>query len=207
MKQNSVLKVLGITGGAGSGKSTVSDILEGYGAKIICADRISKQIMHKDYQVYYDILNAFGETVISPNGEIDRAILGDIVFNDSGKLMILNDITHKHIAKHIYDEIAAANDVRLYTGIVVDAALPLKNGFIDVVDAIWTVIAHYEYRIGRLIKRGNYNRDKAIAIIESQMSEQDYIKLADAVIENNDSMDELRNKVEVLWSLFLTGSK
>lgn len=203
MRLHSSLKVLGLTGGAGTGKSTVTAFLEELGAKVISADAISRQISQIGCEAYDDILSAFGTEILTEDKDIDRRKLGEIVFNDKAKLAELNSITHKHIANKICCEIEKAKGNAGYKAIVVDAALPLKHGFLDVCDVIWVVAADESLRIERLVARSNYTRDKALSIIKAQMSEHDYKRLADTVIDNNSDIDDLKNRVKVLWDEFI----
>lgn len=193
------MKIIGVTGGAGSGKSTVSRILAGLGAKVIDADHIARQILFKGERAYREVVDLFGSEILRDNGEVDREKLGGIVFNDREKLHILNNITHKYIIERIKGEIEKNRRDSSCHMTVVDAPLPVKCGFLDIVDAVWVVVADEKSRIGRVAVRDGCSKERAAAIIKAQMSQEDYLKIADEVIENNGDLNALENKVKSLY--------
>jgi len=189
------LRIIGLTGGIGTGKSTVSSIMHTLGAKIIDADIISRQITGKDSNVLAKIRSTFGEKVISENGELNRVELGKIVFSDKEALDKLNAITHPVIGDKIcclIDEIKKDNQTDT---IVVDAAIPFVHGFRDVSDEIWVVTADKEKKINRIMARNNLTKEEAVQRINSQISESEYLSIAHVVIENNKDITELEKRV------------
>jgi dephospho-CoA kinase len=190
------LKVIGVTGGIGSGKTTVSNILSSLGAKVIEADKISRDIMRKGHRVFDEIVDYFGEDILDEKGELVIRKIADIAFNSEEKLKALNDITHKYISIEIKNEIKKCNNEDT---VVVDAAIPLENGFIDVSDEIWFVTADRDIRIDRVMKRNNLTYSKVMDIIKIQPDDDYYISISDIIIYNNGDYKELEEKVKKVY--------
>lgn len=193
------MKIIGVTGGIGTGKSTVSSILKSLGAKVIDADMISRQIVAKGKKAYVEILEAFGDEVIDENGDLNRKELANIVFNDRSKLEILNNITHPIIGQEIKNTVTEDENDGFYDLLVVDAAIPFKNGFLDVVDKVWVVTANKENRVQRIMERNGLTEAEALSRVNSQMSQMEYASLADVIIENDEGIIELEKKVVKLY--------
>jgi dephospho-CoA kinase len=186
------LRIIGVTGGIGSGKSTVSKILASFGAQIIDADRLAKEIVNKGEKALDEIVDCFGPSVLDTEGNLDRKKLSEIVFKDKHKLEILNKITHIHVAQKIIERINSLND---YEVAVVDAPIPIKHGFLDVVNEIWAVIADKEVRIKRVMERSGLTYNEVEDRINSQLSDEFYKSICTTVIVNNGSVEELRQQV------------
>lgn len=193
------MKILGITGGIGSGKSTVLNILNSLGATVVDADSIAKELINTSTDILKELQTAFGSEIISNQGELDRKKIADIVFNDSEKLKLLNGITHTHIGKKIKEILQTYNKE---TFVALEASIPLKHGFIDVADEIWVVVANEETRIERIMKRNAFTREEAIKRIKSQQV-YDYIKFADTIIYNDSSYNEIEKEVSIKLKDFL----
>jgi dephospho-CoA kinase len=199
------LKIIGLTGGIGSGKSTVSAILESLGAHIIDADLVSREVERKGRPAFNQIVQSFGSGILNSDGEIDRNILGDIVFNDSKKLETLNMITHKYIIEEIrkkLDVLKKGNKIGLA---VLVAPIPVKHGFMDIVDKVWVVTAPLQTRIKRIALRDGSAYEKAMMRIDAQIGDKDYIDLADSIINNDNNYAYLKKQVELLYNKFMNG--
>lgn len=195
MRQNSDSVIIGVTGGIGSGKSTVSSILKDFGAFIIDADVISRQVVMPGEKALIELTEEFGSDILDDWGQLNRKMLADIVFNDKKKLLVLNDIVHKYVAKRIKDDVE--EQLKINTKIIViDAPIPIKNGFLDLCDEVWTVAASMEIRIKRIMQRNGMTYDEAVSRIESQIREDEYLKIADTVIYNNGDITDLKKRVE-----------
>ncbi|TYQ13334.1 UNVERIFIED_CONTAM: dephospho-CoA kinase [Acetivibrio alkalicellulosi] len=186
------MRVIGITGGIGSGKSTVSKILSGFGAKVIEADEIAKGIMVKGEKAFSEVVDYFGDQILDLSGQIDRKKLASIVFVDKDKLNALNQITHKYVSVNILKLIDKYKDEKT---VVVDAAIPIKKGFIDVSDEIWVVTANKELRIKRVMKRSGLTYSEVLERINSQLEDDYYLSISDIIIYNDGTYEELENKV------------
>lgn len=197
--EEKILRIIGVTGGIGSGKSTVSRILEDLGAEIIDADEISREVMSPGEQAFKEVVNCFGKEYIGQNGELDRKKLAAVVFSHPEKLKFLNSITHKHIIDRILKRI----DLKAKEGyngvIVIDVPIPVEKGFLDTVDEVWVVDAERDIRIKRIMERSNMSYEEAVSRINSQIAQSDYLAIANEVIENNGSVEELEQKVVKLY--------
>jgi len=190
------LLVIGVTGGIGTGKSTLSSLLASHGAEIIDADKISKGIMKKGKKAYNDVVNAFGSDILGSDGEIDRKKLASIVFRDNSRLQLLNSLTHKYIIQEMLEKLNRIKSTGNTDICVLDVPIPVEHGFLDTADEIWVVTASLETRIKRIMNRDNMTRQEAEQRIAAQMSQEDYIKLADLVLENDGSVHDLEKKVD-----------
>lgn len=193
------MRIIGVTGGIGSGKSTVSRILCNIGARIIDADVVAKKVVSKGEKALDEIVAYFGPGLLDPNGELDRKRMADVVFSDSEKLAQLNSITHKYIAQEILEQIEREKAEKNYDTLVIDAALPFEHGFIDTVEEVWVITADKETRIRRVMERSGLRYEEALDRINSQMSEYEYARIADHVIENNTDIIDLEKAVVKLY--------
>lgn len=192
------MKIIGITGGTGSGKSTVSGILSELGAKIIDADLIARQIVQNGGKALNELVSCFGNGILDEGGNLDRKKLREIVFEDKKKVAVLNEITHKYIIDRMMDELNRAKEEQISEYVVIDAPIPVEHGFIDVADEIWVVTAAKDIRIERIMERSRLTREEAEKIIDSQITEDEYLKLADEVLVNDGNLGELKEKVRTL---------
>ncbi|HHW32330.1 MAG TPA: dephospho-CoA kinase [Clostridiaceae bacterium] len=193
------MRIIGVTGGIGSGKSTVSRILEDLGAVVIDADKISREVTSPGEQAFNEIVNCFGEEYIGQNGQLDRKKLAALVFSHPDKLKLLNSITHKHIIDRILKMIDAKAKEGYNGVIAIDAPIPVEHGFLDTVDEVWVVDAERDVRIKRIMERSNMSYEEAVSRINSQIAQSDYLAVANEVIENNGSVEELEQKVVKLY--------
>lgn len=201
------MKVIGLTGGIASGKSTVSKILKDLGAYIIDADVISREIISKGTEAWKEIVEYFGEDILLPNGEIDRKKLGNIVFADKQKLEKLNLITHPRIIKRIKEIIMEEKRKGKEKAIVLDAAILIEMGMKDMVDEIWLVSVDKDMQIKRLIERDKLSYQNAINRIRVQMPLSEKAKYADYVIDNSKDIGYIRNQVGKLWERVIKENK
>jgi dephospho-CoA kinase len=189
------VKILGITGGMGSGKTTVANYLKDKGAAVIDADELGREVLKKGTGAFDETKEAFGQRIFGTDGEINRKKLGDIVFKDKEKLKKLNDITHKFIIEKINLKIDELKNDKNISMIVIDAAIPVKRGFIDVTDEIWAVITDRESRIQRIMGKSDLTYYEAVDRIDAQPSDSEYTNIADKIITNNEDIYELKIKV------------
>lgn len=198
-----MVKVIGLTGGIASGKSTVSSILKRLGAVIIDADVVSREIMIKGTDTYNILVSVFGREILRKDGEIDRRKLGNLVFADKEKLNKLNEITHPEIIKRIKDIIEEERKKGKEKAIVLDAALLIEMKLFNMVDEVWLVVVDKKTQIRRLMKRDNLSYKDALNRIKSQMSIEDKMKYADFIINNCKDFNAIKRQVELLWGRFL----
>lgn len=146
------MKIIGITGGIGTGKSTILNILrEEYDAYVVETDRLAHQLMEPGMPAYQRIVEVFGQTILKNSGEIDRERLGFIVFNDSEQLKALNEIVHPAVKDYIKKEIRQKRVDNVISLYVIEAALLIEDGYKEICDEIWGVQVGLETRITRLL--------------------------------------------------------
>lgn len=198
--------VIGITGGIGCGKSTVLSLLkEKYNAYIIDADKVAHRLMEPYEQAYNSIKAYFGDEVIGSDGFIDRKRLGEIVFNSKEKLTALNAMVHPAVKEAIKAEIKSVNEKPSYPDninnsdkenlIAVEAALFIEAGYMDICDELWYIYTDNEIRIERLIKSRGYTREKAEGIIANQLSDNEFRKHCQIVIDNSGSEADTKAQI------------
>lgn len=184
--------VLGLTGNIGCGKSSLSNILIENNIDVIDADVIGRHIF-EDKDLLEVVFETFGESIINKDRTLDRKALGNIVFNDNEKLILLNSLTHPKIKEKIVDRInKSKNDNKEI--IVIDAALLVECGYLDMVDKLVVITCDEEIQIKRIQKRDNCSKEDAISRIKSQMKQEEKIKYGDFIIDNSGSIIELREK-------------
>lgn len=185
--------VIGVTGGIGCGKSTVSQIISNkLKAPIMDADKISHEAFSSK-EILVEMCNFLGDDILDSSGNIDRKKVSNIVFLDKEKLSKLNSIIHPYVMNKIESRINLLS--KRYPYIVMDVPLPNED-FIRLSDFVITVWADLDIRIDRLIKRSNFSREAILARIKKQMSQEEYEALANVVIYNNGNIDELVNKID-----------
>ncbi|MGI6122839.1 MAG: dephospho-CoA kinase [Acetivibrionales bacterium] len=194
------MKIIGVTGGIGAGKSSVSAIMEELGAIVIDADLISKQVVEPGKPAWLEIKEAFGEDFIRRDKTLDRKKIAKEVFASKEKKLLLEKIIHREVIAVIKEKLATMQEYG-YNGIVVlDVPIPVKEGFLETVDRVWVVVSDDEIRLNRVMARGGISRDDAENRIKSQLTQEEYKALAHVVIENNGSIEELREKVQALYT-------
>ncbi len=192
------MKVIGLTGGIGSGKSTVSQFLAELGAVILDADKVGHEALKPDTEVWHKVVAAFGKQILTPNGEIDRNKLGEMVFRDSKSLSRLNRIIHPRM----YDRVKAQLEEYRRQGVdvvVLEAAILIEVNWTSLVDEVWVTVAPEATVLRRLKERIGLSESESLARIRSQLSSEERIKHASVVINTDCSLDELRARVEELW--------
>lgn len=188
MKQNKEI-IIGLTGGSGCGKTTVANILKKFNSYIIDADIIAHKVIQKEQKAYYEIIENFGKNILTEKKDIDRRVLGKIVFEDNKKLKLLNDITHKYILQEIKDEIEFAKNKKCFKYIIIDAPLLIESNLHKIVDKVWLMYSEKEDRINRLLKRDNISKETIIKRIESQTPFENLKQFADFIIYNKNDIN------------------
>lgn len=178
--------LIGLTGGIGSGKSTVSGYLEKKGITVVDADKISRLVVMPGSEALDEIKDVFGEEYILPDGNLDRKKLGRLVFSDKTALWKLNYIMSNRIGQEIDRQIKASEtDIT-----VLDAATLIESGYDTLVDVLWIVDADDEVRIKRVMERDGASRQEVLDRMANQMSRQERLARECTVIDNSGTMEE-----------------
>ncbi|MCD8346838.1 MAG: dephospho-CoA kinase [Lachnospiraceae bacterium] len=196
-----IAKVLGITGGVGAGKSTILSYLrEQYGACILEADKVGHQVQQPGEACWEQIKEKFGAEILKENGTIDRERLGAVVYADRDKMEQLNAIVHPAVKTRILEEIdvfrsrlsvssekALVSECKTqkFPVLVIEAALLLEDHYDAFCDEVWYVYADEETRTRRLMKSRGYSREKIRQIMHNQLSEEEFRRRCQAVIDNS----------------------
>jgi dephospho-CoA kinase len=190
---------IGLTGGIGSGKSTVTGFLADLGAPIIDADKVGHAIYTPDGPAYPDMIAAFGEGILAPDRTIDRKKLGPIVFADPAALKRLNSIVHPKMFARMREMVAALRAQGERKPIVIEAAILVEANWQPLFDEIWLVTASRERVIERIERDRGLKPEQTEARIRAQLSDEERRKHSTLVIVNDGTLDELRAKVGDLW--------
>lgn len=188
------MRLIGLTGGIASGKSTVSAMLKKAGAVIIDADRIARAVVKKGQPAYREIVAQFGTEVLLPDGEINRTLLGDIIFNDHPKKQLLNSIVHPHVNQEVNRQIKQIQKTHPNAVIVLDIPLLIEAGMHDDLNDIIVVYAPQEDQIKRLMQRDRISETDALARVRSQMPIEEKKKKATIVIDNSGTIENTRKQ-------------
>ena len=187
-------KIIGLTGGIACGKSTVSSYIRKKGFPVIDADQIARKVVEPGSVGLAQIRETFGTIYIRPDGALNREMLGKKVFAEPEALKKLNSITGPLILAELKKELNTSASV-----IFLDAALLLEDAqYRSLVDEVWVVSLKPETQLERLINRNGYGFRQANNRIASQMSDSERVKQADAVIDNNGTMEETLRQVDAL---------
>lgn len=194
--------VVGLTGGIASGKSTVSKKLESLGALIIDADLLAREVTKKGEPAWRKIVDYFGLEVLLPSGEINRKLLGSIVFKDSQARQYLNQVTHPIILERAAEAIKEGKRGKAPL-IVLDAALLIESGAYRLVDKVWLVYCSLTTQLERLMTRDNLTYEEALARVNSQMPLEKKLPYAHEVINTEGDLDSTMEQVEQLWKKYV----
>lgn len=198
------MMVIGLTGGIASGKSTISDMLRELGAAVIDADIVSRDVVSQGSIAYNRIIECFGKEILLADGEINRKKLGNMVFSDEVKLKLLNEITHPAIIENVNATIETLRKQQKEV-VVVDAAILIEMGLNKHVDCVWLVLANTETQLKRVMERDNLSNEDAWNRINAQMSNEERLKYADAVIDTTYPVEIVKNNVKELWFSLQSG--
>lgn len=190
---------IGLTGGIGSGKSTVAEILAELGAFVVDADRVGHEVYLPGTPGWERVVGAFGREVVAADGTIDRKALGAIVFADPRQLARLNAIVHPLIGQAVRERVASASAENPERPVVVEAALLVEAKWYELVDEVWVVEVDPEVVIERVTASRPMDVAAVQARIDAQLSNRDRRRVADVVITNDGTPAELRAEVERLW--------
>lgn len=197
------MKIIGITGGIGGGKSSILNFISShYISEIYYADEIARELELPGTIVYDRLVSIFGEDILEndPDRAIDKKKFAQVLYSDKANLDRANMIIHPAVENYINEKMRAAIKMHETELFFVEAALLIENGYNDIVDEMWYIYADDETRIRRLMEDRGYSREKAISIMESQLSDKDFRDNSDVIIDNNGDLktacDQVKARLE-----------
>lgn len=190
---------IGLTGGIGAGKSSVSKLFQEWGTYVFDADSVAKEILEENQTAQNEIISEFGTDILNKKNKIEKAKLARIAFQDENSQLRLNTIIHPYIFSEIdkeFDKISQDGNCKLFC---VDAALIYESGADTHMDYVIVVISNLKLRIERVMKRGGLTREELLKRIELQWTDDEKVSMADFVIHNNGSEKDLRQECEEVY--------
>ncbi len=190
------MKIIGITGGVGAGKTQVLNYLnDKYGATICIADDVAKRLERKGTECFNMIVEHFGDEILTEKGDLDRDKLADVVFSDPDELRILNRIVHPAVKEEILKEIV--KEQRRNTNVfIIEAAVLIEDHYDEICDELWFVYSEDSMRKSRLQFNRGYNARKIESIFESQLPKETYLENCDRVIDNSNTFLETQQQLD-----------
>ncbi|MFI5043552.1 MAG: dephospho-CoA kinase [Acidimicrobiales bacterium] len=188
--------LIGLTGGIGSGKSTVSGALAERGAVVVDADAIVKELQSPGTVVFDEMVERFGPDIVGPDGGLDRARVAEIVFNDADALKDLSGIVHPRVQAEIFRRIEEQTDTD--NVVVLDIPLLVESGYPGLLGTI-VVDLDPEVAITRLIEFREFTEDDARARIAKQATREQRLEKADFVVDNSGTPDDLPSQIDAVW--------
>ena len=193
------LRTIGLTGGIGSGKSAVSNILRDLGACVIDADAVAHEVYRPGSDGWREVVAAFGREIAGPTGKIDRRKLGALVFGGGADVERLNSIVHPRARKLVAERLDVARSDG-ETVAVVEASLLFEAGWGDMFDEVWVVTAPEETAVGRVAAARGIDAGSVRSRMRAQMSYEDRLSRADVAIDNSHTLDDLKARVTEAWA-------
>ncbi|MCF2668894.1 MULTISPECIES: dephospho-CoA kinase [Lachnospiraceae] len=190
------MKVIGITGGVGAGKTQILEYLNNkYGATICQADAVGKKLQKKGTECFDAIVAHFGTEILDAKGELDREKLADIVFSDKVELSVLNSIVHPAVKEEIYKKIA--KEERKNTNLfILESAILIEDHYEEICDELWYIYVEDSIRKKRLIYARGYDSKKVDDIIAAQLPKSMFMKHCDRVIDNSNTFEETKIQLD-----------
>ena len=196
--RTSKLRLIGLTGSIGTGKSEVSDILRDLGAPVIDADRLTHCLQKRGQPLWRAIWARYGWSVLGADGQLLRRKLGHQIFHDPDERQKLNALVHPLVRRAITQQVAEMSQ-KGYSVVILDIPLLIESDWRQKVDQIWLVYAPLEVQLERIMRRDHLGREEALRRIQAQIPVDEKIRYAHYVIDNQGSLEGLREQVTCLW--------
>ncbi len=194
--------VIGLTGGIGSGKSTVAQMLEQKGAALLSADTVGHEVYLPGQPAWQEIVDAFGRRIAAADGTIDRRALGAVVFSDREQLRRLNAITHPRMKEMMRVKLEEKKGQGARVA-VLEAALLFDAGWDDLTDEVWVTVAPPEVAAARTAERSGISVEEALSRIRAQMSSEERSARSRIVIDTDCPLERTRKQVDEEWERLL----
>jgi len=192
------MKIIGLTGGIGSGKSTVTDYLIARGFPVLDADKIAREIVLPGSEMLIQLVSVFGKAILMQDGSLDRKKLGAIVFSDAEKKKTLDGLMHTRILELIHDRILQYREESVNKVIFIDAPLLFETGLDKSASETWVIDVDEETRIKRIMERDGLKREDIAMRISNQMTRDEKNKRADVILDNTGDQETLYQQIEQL---------
>ncbi|MDD3169551.1 MAG: dephospho-CoA kinase [Eubacteriales bacterium] len=192
------MKVIGLTGGIGSGKTTVTDYLTSRGFHVLDADKIAREIVLPGSEILIQLAAVFGSEILLEDGNLNRKKLGAIVFSDAEKKKTLDALMHTRILELIHERILLFREKGEKKVIFIDAPLLFETGLDSSVSEIWVIDVDDETRIERIMERDGLNREDIEKRISTQMAQEEKNRWADVILDNSGDQKMLYRQIEEL---------
>ena len=199
--------VIAVTGGIGSGQTTVSNLFQNIGCKIIDVDIKAKQIIQKDELLQKDLKKAFGNEIFFKDGSLNRKQLAHLAFRDEAKTLELNRIIHPRMVAEVIEEMETARFSQRYPLIIVDAALIYEISIEKMFDAVIVVFANLNTRIKRVMERDDLKWAEVLARVQRQIPLEEKKSWADYVVDNNGAKEDLNKQVDNVYEELISDIK
>jgi dephospho-CoA kinase len=190
--------LVGLTGGIGSGKSTVARLLERRGAVVIDADHLAREAVAKGTPAFERVIETFGDAVVAPDGNLDRAALAAIIFSDPERKAALESIVHPEVARRFgerVEELAGTDRVVIYV-----SPLLVELGMAPAFDVVIVVTASPHLRISRVASDRDFSPEDVRGRMAAQATDEQRMEVADVLVDNDGSLAELEPQVDRIWS-------
>ena len=187
-------KVVGVTGGIGSGQSSVCQILSKLGCKVIDVDKKAKQIISKDRSLQKELIKTFGNEIFFKDGQLNRRLLASIAFQDEEKTQKLNRLVHPRMVSEVIEEMENARFSQKYPLVVIDEALVYEISIEQMFDSIIVVYTSLNNRVDRVMKRDGLTKDEILARVRRQIPLEEKKKWAEYVVDNDGSLEDLEKQ-------------
>ncbi|MCR5771220.1 MAG: dephospho-CoA kinase [Butyrivibrio sp.] len=196
------MKLIGVTGGVGAGKSALlTEVLNKYNCKVVFSDNVANDVKKKGMPAYDKLVELLGKEILlietdGSLGEIDKKKMAQAIFKDDELLQKVNDILHPATNDYIKDVIANERAKNEIDYLFVEAALLIENGYKDIVDELWYIYASEEVRRLRLKEARGYSDEKIDNILEAQLSEEEFRRNCDFVVDNSSSIEAALKQID-----------
>lgn len=191
------MKIIGITGGVGAGKSELlSYLVQNYSCRVLLADEVGNRVKEPGQPCYHALVKLLGESVLDGNKEIDRKRMADMIFGDEHLLQRVNAIIHPAVEDYIFEQIRIERERGQIAFFFVEAALLIECGYDRKLDELWYIYAEPEIRAKRLRESRGYSDEKIHGIMSSQLSDEEFRRVCKVVIDNSGTLEQAYEQID-----------